>query len=111
MTNAVEAAFEAVNFIGGEEVPADAETLELVNPSTEEVYGRSPNSGKDEVARSTMAASAALARWSGMTPSERARRMLTLADRIEQHADEIIDIEVRCTGKRPDQVRTLELPH
>ena len=62
------------NIINGEERPAaSGETLDIINPSTGEVYATSPNSGSEDVDAAFQAAAAAFEQYRWTTPSERQR--------------------------------------
>ncbi len=88
------------NFIGGEFVdPADGEREDVINPATGEVIASAPLSSEEDVNRAVASAKKAFETWSTTTPSERAAAMLKLADRIEENADEIADIESANAGK------------
>ena len=88
------------NFIGGEFVePAGGEREDVINPATGEVIASAPLSSEEDVNRAVAAAKKAFETWGTTTPSERAAAMLKLADRIEENADEIADIESANAGK------------
>ena len=72
------------NIIDGEERPAaSGDTLDIINPSTGEVYATSPNSGPEDIDAAFQAAAAAFETYRWTTPSERQRFLLRLADLIE----------------------------
>ena len=88
------------NIINGEERPAaSGDTLDIINPSTGEVYATSPNSGPADVDAAFQAAAAAFETYRWTTPSERQRFLLRLADVIEANAEELVGIESENTGK------------
>ncbi len=88
------------NFINGEFVdPAEGQTEEVLNPATGEAIAEAPLSTEEDVNRAVAAARAAFDGWSSTTPGERALALLKLADAIEQHADEIADLESANAGK------------
>ncbi|MGH2937300.1 MAG: aminobutyraldehyde dehydrogenase [Solirubrobacterales bacterium] len=88
------------NFIGGDFVDAaDGKTFETVSPSTEEVIGRVPDSGPEDVQRAVVAATDAFPAWSRTTPGERAGALLRLADRLEADADGYAKVEAADAGK------------
>jgi betaine-aldehyde dehydrogenase len=88
------------NFIGGEFVdPADGETEEVLNPATAEAIAEAPLSTAEDAARAVAAAKGAFEGWSQTTPGERALALLKLADAIEEHTDEIADLESANAGK------------
>src|SRR5512132_2776079 len=88
------------NIINGEERPAESgDTLDIINPSTGEVYATSPNSGPEDIDAAFQAAAAAFETYRWTTPSERQRFLLRLADLIEANAEELVRIESENTGK------------
>ena len=102
---------EVRNFINGESVDsADGRRLDLVDPTTGEVFGSSPISSAEDVDRAYAAASTAFETWRDTTPSERQRMMLKFADALEERAEEIIAAECQNTGKPIEMTRTEEMP-
>ena len=88
------------NFIGGSYVDASTdEAFDLIDPVTEEVIGRSPASGQEDVDRAYAAAAEAAKVWGRFTPSQRQEAMLKLADEIAAHRDELVDAQARNTGQ------------
>ncbi|WBP86790.1 gamma-aminobutyraldehyde dehydrogenase [Kitasatospora cathayae] len=88
------------NYINGEFVgAADGRTLDIVDPATGEVYATSPLSGAADVDAAMASAAAAFPVWRDATPSTRQKLLLKIADAVEARADEIVDAEVRNTGK------------
>jgi acyl-CoA reductase-like NAD-dependent aldehyde dehydrogenase len=55
--------------------------------------------GSEDVDRAVAAARAALPAWRELDPYERGRILQRLADLIEEHADELTDVEARDAGK------------
>ncbi|MGY1813594.1 gamma-aminobutyraldehyde dehydrogenase [Blastococcus sp. SYSU D00820] len=99
------------NFVGGEHVDTvDGRRMDLVDPSTGEVFGTAPASGPEDVDRAYVAAESAFEGWRDATPSERSRALLKLADAIEEHADELVALESRNTGKPLALVAGEEIP-
>ena len=88
------------NIIDGEERPAaSGDTLDIINPSTGEVYATSPNSGPEDIDAAFQAAATAFETYRWTTPSERQRFLLKLADLIEANAEELVALESENTGK------------
>jgi betaine-aldehyde dehydrogenase len=88
------------NFINGELVdPAEGQTEQVVNPATGEPIAEAPLSTEEDVDRAVKAARVAFDGWSTTTPGERAMTLLKLADAIEEHADELADLESANAGK------------
>jgi aminobutyraldehyde dehydrogenase len=88
------------NFVGGEWVDAiEGGTAEIINPATGETIAEVPSGTEADVDRAVEAAKAALPEWLETTPGERAAMLLELADAIEEHADELAEVESRNVGK------------
>ena len=98
------------NFVGGEWVEAvDGRTMEVINPATEQIIAEVPRGAAADVDRAVSAAKAALPQWRRTTPKERADLLLALANRLEQHANELSSLESQNVGK-PRTVAEAELP-
>src|SRR3954466_8235975 len=94
------AATELKNFIDGEFVdPADGSTEAVLNPATGQEIAQAPLSGAEDVNRAVEAARRAFDGWASATPGERSLALLKLADRLEEHADELSDLEAENAGK------------
>jgi betaine-aldehyde dehydrogenase len=99
------------NYIDGEFVDsAEGETEPILNPATSEVIAQAPLSSATDVDRAAKAARAAFDGWAGATPGERALALLRLADAIEEHADEISELEAANAGKPISAFRDDEIP-
>ena len=87
-------------FVGGAWADAaSGETMEVLNPATEEVIAEVPRCNAADVDRAVAAAKAALPAWLDSTPAERAELLLKLADVLDEHADELAEIESTNVGK------------
>jgi len=96
------------NVIDGESAAAaDGGTLDLVDPSTGEVFGSSPRSGPADIDRAYAAADRAFRTWGRTTPAQRQRALLAIADLLESRAAELVDLEGLNTGK-PNAVTAAE---
>jgi betaine-aldehyde dehydrogenase len=99
------------NFINGESVDAvEGATEEVTNPANGEVIADMPLSGEEDVNRAAAAAKAAFPGWSTTTPAERAAAMLKLADILDEHAEEISDLEAADAGKPRNAFFEDEMP-
>src|SRR5919108_3154113 len=88
------------NFIDGEFVdPVEGQTEQVVNPATGEPIAEAPLSTAEDVDRAVAAARKAEESWGTTTPGERSLALLKLAEAIEQHADELADLESADAGK------------
>src|SRR5213075_3215791 len=88
------------NFVGGEWVDAvDGGTMEVINPATGEAIAEVPSGTEADVDRAVEAAKKALPEWLETTPGERAEALLKLADAIDEHTDELAELESQNVGK------------
>ena len=88
--------------IGGERLEAaDGRTFETLDPATGRRIAEVTQAGVEDVGRAVAAAREAFddGRWSGIAAARRTRAMLTLADAIETHADELAELESLDNGK------------
>ncbi|MDT0441067.1 gamma-aminobutyraldehyde dehydrogenase [Streptomyces johnsoniae] len=99
------------NYIDGEYRDAvDGRTMEVVDPASGRPYGTAPLSGAADVDAAMAAAEAAFPAWRDATPATRQLALLKIADAFEAHADELLDVECRDTGKPLELTRQEELP-
>ncbi|WP_213453605.1 gamma-aminobutyraldehyde dehydrogenase [Rhizomonospora bruguierae] len=99
------------NFVNGDFVaPVDGGYADLIDPSTGEVFASAPVSGPRDVDSAMRAAGAAFEGWAGATPAERQRVLLKFADAVEARAADLVDAEVRNTGKPRRLTADEELP-
>jgi len=99
------------NFIDGEFVDAaDGATEEVVNPANGEVLAEMPLSNEQDVNRAVAAAKRAFEPWANTTPGERGTALLKLADLIEEHAEELADLESADAGKPRQAFLEDEIP-
>ena len=99
------------NFIDGEFVDAaEGATEDVLNPATGEAIAQAPLSSEEDVNRAVAAAKRAFDGWASTTPSERSLAMLKLADRLEEHGEEIAQLEAENAGKPLEAVKADEIP-
>jgi 1-pyrroline dehydrogenase len=88
------------NLVGGEWVDAvEGGTAEIINPASGETIGEVPEGTQADVDRAVEAAAKAWAEWREVTPAERAELLLKLADVIDEHTEELAQIESQNVGK------------
>ncbi len=98
------------NFVGGELVDSTSgETMTVLNPSTGEALAEVPRGAAEDVTRAVAAAKAALPAWLETTPKVRMEALLALADVIEEHAEELTQLESQNVGK-PMSIAADEMP-
>ncbi len=96
-------------FVGGERF-ASGELHDLVNPATNEVFGRIRQSSHDDLDRAVRAAREAQAAWGESTPGARALVLLRLADLLERDAAELSRLEVEERGVPFTTIHDGEIP-
>ena len=87
--------------IGGKWVTAKSEkTFETINPANEEVLALVPEGDKADVDEAVKAARRAYeyGKWPTINPHQRARYLLTIADLIEKHVEELAILETLNNG-------------
>src|SRR5437764_12651586 len=88
------------NLVGGEWVDsASGETMEGLNPATGEAIADVPRGTADDVGKAVEAAKKALPEWLETTPGERAEALLKLADLLDEHTEELAQLESTNVGK------------
>jgi acyl-CoA reductase-like NAD-dependent aldehyde dehydrogenase len=88
--------------IGGQWVAsASGKTFETLDPSTGKVLATVAEGGVEDINRAVSAARKAFESgpWPRMTPSQRGRLLLKVADLIEQNAEELARLETLDNGK------------
>ncbi|RDV12282.1 aldehyde dehydrogenase family protein [Arthrobacter sp. RT-1] len=87
-------------FIGGTFVPSSSsETVDIVNPATEEVLTQVPAGTVEDVDAAVAAAVAAKEAWAAKTPRDRSAVLLKIADIIEANREVFETLEAANTGK------------
>jgi len=74
-------------------------TLTVLNPATEEPIAELEQAGVEEADAAVARAQAAFPAWSAVAPGDRARLLRRLATLVEEHAEELAQIESRNVGK------------
>ncbi|HEU4976981.1 MAG TPA: gamma-aminobutyraldehyde dehydrogenase [Baekduia sp.] len=98
------------NVVAGERTGSvSGELADVIAPATEEVIARVPRGTAEDVDRAVAAAVAAAPAWGRTTPAQRAEALLKLADRLDEHAAELADLEALNAGK-PRGAAADELP-
>ena len=77
-------------YIGGQWVqPLDGETIEVVNPATEQIVGRVPAAKKEDVDRAVLAAGQALPSWSETALEKRKQYLVKIHQGLVDRGEEI----------------------
>ena len=97
-------------FIDGKHVaPSTGEYTIDIDPSTEEPIAEVAQGGKADVDAAVAAARAALKVWGGLRAAERGRILHRAASLLEQHQEELIEIESLDAGKPLAAVRRQDM--
>jgi acyl-CoA reductase-like NAD-dependent aldehyde dehydrogenase len=99
--------------VGGERLEAaDGRTFETLDPATGRPIAEVPQAGAADVDRAVRAAREAFedGRWSSIAAAKRTRAMLALAEAIEDHADELAELESLDNGKPVKLARRVDVP-
>ncbi|HZZ86244.1 MAG TPA: aldehyde dehydrogenase [Anaeromyxobacteraceae bacterium] len=99
------------NFIGGEWVrPAKGRYFENLTPVTGQPFCEVARSDEQDVERALDAAHGAKERWGRTTAAERAAVLNRIADRMEQHLEELALAETWDNGKPIRETLAADLP-
>ena len=99
------------NFVDGEHVdPVEGGSEPVLNPATGEQIATAPLSGPEDVDRAVQAARRAFEGWANATPAERSTALLRIADAVEEHGDELAELEALDAGKPIEAVKADEIP-
>ncbi|QKG71355.1 gamma-aminobutyraldehyde dehydrogenase [Erythrobacter mangrovi] len=96
-------------FIGGRELTGEEAPEVAYNPATGEELSCLASASREQVDKAVAAAKQAYRSWSRMSPKERSLRMLRIADRIEELADEFAELEMRNCGKPIGTARAVDV--
>src|SRR5262247_3265563 len=99
-------------FINGEWRDASGgQTIEVVNPATEEVIAEVASADKADVDAAVAAARAALdGPWGKLSARERGRLIWKMGEKLIERADEIARLETLHNGKPIFEARQIEIP-
>jgi len=100
-------------FINNEWVEAKStETLPVVDPSSGKEIARIVEANSDDVNDAVAAARTAFddGRWTDLPPNVREQLIRKLADLIEQHSDELAELEAIDNGKPVGMAKAVDLP-
>ncbi|GHC78588.1 aldehyde dehydrogenase family protein [Streptomyces flavofungini] len=74
------------------------ESLQVLNPATEDVVATVPAATAQDVDAAVARAAAAQAKWAAVAPADRARLLRRFAAVIDEHVEELARLEVREAG-------------
>ncbi len=76
-----------------------SDTTTIVNPATEAALAEVPSYGTEETDAAVARAQAALPAWQALAPADRARLLRRFAAQVEDHAEELAQLETANVGK------------
>jgi len=100
-------------FINGEWVTSSGDqTIPVYDPATAKEITRIVDATEQDVNRAVASARTAFddGRWTGLPPSARQKYILTLADLVDAHADELAELEAVDNGKPLTIARGFDIP-
>jgi 5-carboxymethyl-2-hydroxymuconate semialdehyde dehydrogenase len=91
---------------------ASGKSFETVNPATGDVLARVAEGDAEDIDRAVRAARRAFdsGPWRRVSPAERERLLLRIADLIEAHAEELAELETLDNGKTLAESRSVDVP-
>ena len=99
------------NYINGEYVPPIADGwLDNYNPSTGEIYGKIPNSSKEDIELAYKSANVAFDSWSNTPIDERSKILIKIADLLEGNLVRFAEAESRDNGKPISLALSVDIP-
>ncbi|HEY7197153.1 MAG TPA: aldehyde dehydrogenase family protein [Gaiellaceae bacterium] len=84
-------------------------SFETVDPATGEVLATLPLGSEAEVDEAVERAREAQGAWAAVDPTERTRLLVRLSQAIDEHADELAELESRDVGKPIREARSRDL--
>ena len=98
-------------FIDGQWVVADGQTIAVLNPATGQVLCETLDAPPHLVERAVQSSRAAFRSgvWSGLRPADRERILLNFTRLVEEHAEELAQLETLSQGKSINMARALDL--
>ncbi|GAA3624099.1 aldehyde dehydrogenase [Flavivirga jejuensis] len=99
------------NYINGQfHNPSSNNWIDNYNPSNGEVYGRIPNSSKDDVENAYIAAKSAFPSWSQTTLEERSRILIKISELLEANSQRFAEAESKDNGKPLSLAKAIDIP-
>jgi len=95
----------AKNYINGEWVESRGEIIDVVNPATCKVIGKTGFSTKEEIDAAVHAAKEAFPDWRRTPAVTRCRYLFRLLHLVEEHFEELSRIQTQEHGKTIDESR------
>ncbi len=99
------------NYINGTfHNPTENNWLDNYCPANGEVYGKTPNSTKDDVENAYIAAKSAFPVWSQTTLEERSRILIKISELLEANLQRFAEAESKDNGKPIALAKSVDIP-
>lgn len=99
------------NYINGANcMPSSQDWLDVIEPSTGEIYGQLPNSNREDVQQAYEAAQKAFPEWSKTSVEKRSTILAKIADLIEDNLEVLAKAESMDNGKPLSLAKTVDIP-
>ena len=89
---------------------SDGEVIPVRDPATGAVFASIPKGGKAEIDEAVKSARSSLQEWSAFTPRQRALILHRIGDLIDEHVEELSELETLDQGKPYGVSRWAEIP-
>ena len=98
-------------FIDGQWVFAEGQSIAVLNPATGQTLCQTLDAPPELVERAVQSSHAAFKAggWSGLRPADRERILLNFTRLVEEHAEELAQLETLSQGKSINMARALDL--
>ena len=99
------------NYINGKFTPpANGKYFDVITPLTGKVFSKAAHSSEEDLTLAVDAAYAAFQTWSKTSPTERSLLLNKIADRMEQHLQDIAAVETYDNGKPVRETLNADIP-
>ncbi|MDT4816808.1 Phenylacetaldehyde dehydrogenase [compost metagenome] len=96
-------------FIEGRSVRSTGESNAVIDPATGQVIAHVREANSAEIDQAVASARKGFLRWASTSPAERGQKLHRLADLLEQHSEELAQIETLQSGKLIGLSRSFEV--
>ena len=99
------------NFINGQfQNPINENWIDNYCPAEGEVYGKIPNSSKEDVEAAFVAAKKAFPYWSKTSLDERSRVLIKISELLEENLERFAEAESKDNGKPLSLAKVIDIP-
>ncbi|WP_322971514.1 aldehyde dehydrogenase family protein [Faecalibacter sp. LW9] len=99
------------NYINGKfTAPTNGKYFDVITPLTGKVFSKAAHSSEEDLTLAVDAAYSAFQTWSKTSPTERSLLLNKIADRMEQHLQDIAAVETYDNGKPVRETLNADIP-